>query len=117
MTKYKATGCGRFILVLIILAPLAYLGASYYLGQDGIGNIKNLLGIGTPTETMVDESTQPVSEDTKQLESENDALGDQIDEQAKEIKDLKEENTNLKERIQELEKELDELKSKEDVNQ
>jgi hypothetical protein len=45
-SKYKATGCARFFLVLIILAPLAYLGASYYNGQDGIENVKSLLGIG-----------------------------------------------------------------------
>lgn len=41
-TKYKTTGCAKFFLVLVILAPLAYLGASYFNGQDGIGNLKSV---------------------------------------------------------------------------
>ena len=41
-TKYKTTGCAKFFLVLVILAPLAYLGASYFNGQDGIGNLKGV---------------------------------------------------------------------------
>lgn len=43
-TKYKATGCAKFFFVLIILAPLAYLGASYFNGQDGIENVKGIFG-------------------------------------------------------------------------
>lgn len=41
-TKYKTTGCAKFFLVLIVLAPLAYLGASYYNGEDGVANIKSI---------------------------------------------------------------------------
>ena len=42
MKKYKATGCARFFVVMLILAPLAYVGASLYNGQDPIQNIKDL---------------------------------------------------------------------------
>lgn len=45
--KYKTTGCAKFFLVLIILAPLAYLGASYFNGQDGIENIKSIFSSET----------------------------------------------------------------------
>ena len=41
--KYKATGCAKFFLVLVILAPLAYIGASYYNGEDGLKNIKGIV--------------------------------------------------------------------------
>ena len=41
--KYKATGCAKFFLALVILAPLAYIGASYYNGEDGIKNIKEIV--------------------------------------------------------------------------
>ncbi|MCB0688272.1 MAG: hypothetical protein KDC53_17160 [Saprospiraceae bacterium] len=49
-TKYKTTGCAKFFLVLVILAPLAYLGASYYNGEDGLGNLKNIFRSGTTVE-------------------------------------------------------------------
>ena len=55
--SYKTTGCFRFVLFIVILAPLAYLGASYYNGQDGVQNIKNFfskakttIGLGTDIE-------------------------------------------------------------------
>jgi cell division protein FtsB len=48
-TKYKTTGCAKFFLILVILAPLAYIGASYYNGQDGIENIKGIFGSGKNT--------------------------------------------------------------------
>jgi hypothetical protein len=41
--KYQATGCAKFFLVLVILAPLAYIGASYYNGEDGLKNIKGIV--------------------------------------------------------------------------
>ncbi|NND05724.1 MAG: hypothetical protein HKN87_05035 [Saprospiraceae bacterium] len=47
--KYQMTGCAKFFVVILLLAPLAYIGASYYNGQDGIENLKSLLGIGTQT--------------------------------------------------------------------
>ena len=47
--KYQMTGCAKFFVVILLLAPLAYIGASYYNGQDGIENLKSLLGIGTKT--------------------------------------------------------------------
>ncbi len=43
--KYKMTGCARLIIFIIIFAPIAYLAASYYNGQDGIEQLKKLLGI------------------------------------------------------------------------
>lgn len=42
-SKYKATGFSKLLVFLILFTPIAYLGASYYNGEDGIGNIKKLL--------------------------------------------------------------------------
>ncbi|MBX2814355.1 MAG: hypothetical protein KTR24_00085 [Saprospiraceae bacterium] len=42
--KYKVTGCAKFFFVIIILAPLAYIGASYYNGQDPFDTISNIFG-------------------------------------------------------------------------
>ena len=40
--KYKITGFARLLIFMIFFAPLAYIGASYYNGEDGIGKIKSL---------------------------------------------------------------------------
>jgi peptidoglycan hydrolase CwlO-like protein len=98
--KYKMTGCARFFIVLIILAPLAYLGASYYNGEDGIENIKNLLGIGVANpdvdnDTYTGDLNQLINEikvKDKRIESlieETEELKKQVEDQNKEIKHLK----------------------------
>ena len=75
--KYKATGCAKFFFVLIILAPLAYMGASYYNGQDGWQNLKNLIGIGKASSAATDERTENLEEvadlrkEVRRLEAEN----------------------------------------------
>ena len=80
--KYKTTGCAKFFLVLIILMPLAYLGASYYNGQDGWANLKNLIGLGSgATENNA--------------EKEQDDLKGEIADLSKEIKRLEQENSQL----------------------
>ena len=43
--KLKLTAFSRFIFVLVLIVPLAYIGASYYNGEDGIQNIKELIGL------------------------------------------------------------------------
>jgi cell division protein FtsB len=40
--KYKITGFSRLLIFMIFFAPLAYIGASYYNGEDGIAKIKSL---------------------------------------------------------------------------
>ena len=133
MAKYKTTGCARFFIVMLILAPLAYLGASYYLGQDGIGNIKELIGIGDSGEgnsgtndanhsgNNSDTYTPPASENNEEAVPANAQMDDQAGEQAgdqadEQLKQLKSENDALKQRIDELEKQLEEAQSKGDVN-
>ena len=38
-TKYKATGCTKFLLVLLILLPLSYFGARIITGDDPLSSI------------------------------------------------------------------------------
>ncbi len=44
--RKKLTPFARLFIFLLFLAPIAYVGASYYKGEDGIQNIKNLVGLG-----------------------------------------------------------------------
>ncbi len=49
--KLRLTAFARFVIVMVFLAPLAYMGASYYNGEDGFQNLKDLLGIGQKEQT------------------------------------------------------------------
>lgn len=43
-TQHKPTGCARLLIVLLLVLPLTYMGASYYTGQDPFG-IWKILGV------------------------------------------------------------------------
>ncbi|MDH3244773.1 MAG: hypothetical protein OEM26_09170, partial [Saprospiraceae bacterium] len=78
----------KFFFVLIILAPLAYVGASYYNGQDGIQNIKNLLGMGSEqtrvpsgddTTTDLQQQIEKLQKDVKYFEGEAERLKEELE--------------------------------------
>jgi hypothetical protein len=50
--RLKTTGFTRFLLMLIIVLPLAYIGASYYNGEDPVANIKSLFNKEAPANTQ-----------------------------------------------------------------
>ncbi len=69
--KYKMTGCARLLLFLVVFAPLAYLGASYYNGEDGIQKIKMLLGIDGKAQKSDD---YDIKDELERLREENEML-------------------------------------------
>lgn len=84
-SRTQLTPFARFFLFLVIMLPLAYVGAAYYNGEDPLAKAKNIIS-GT---------NENVSKSTKKT----------YDPQA-EIKSLKKENKALKEKIEELEQSL-----------
>ena len=46
MPRTKLTAFSRLLIFLLIFLPLAYIGASYYNGEDPIGKIKGWFGGG-----------------------------------------------------------------------
>lgn len=102
--KYKTTGFARFFLFMLIAAPLAYIGASYYNGEDGIQNIKDLVGLSAndnQNTTSQDSGNQSYDmgkmiKQNEMLERQNKNLIEQNRELNNEIDDLKEELQNLK---------------------
>lgn len=42
--RVRTTGCARFFLVLIILIPLAFIGASLYQGKNPLHALSELFG-------------------------------------------------------------------------
>jgi hypothetical protein len=109
---YKTTGCFRFFLFLIILAPLAYIGASYYHGQDGIGNLVNLFKKGLAVFSSNDSKKSSETTTSLPVESPGATEGEKIKqsdlENSLEIKDrqiesLIKENLELKQKLKEYE--------------
>ena len=111
----KLTGFARFLIVMVFAAPLAYIGASYYNGEDGIENIKKLLGLDkkervevvnpapTGTENMPAASPAPADQQTPAA---SEPAGNLQEENFK----LREENIKLREQLQAKDKEILELK-------
>jgi hypothetical protein len=59
--KYKLTGCAKFFIFFIIAAPLAWIGASYYNGQNPIQEVKefvqSIIGNESPDQNDVADTT------------------------------------------------------------
>lgn len=97
------TGCARFIIVLAILAPLAFLGASYYNGSDGIQSIKDLF---SSTKDRVKGSSKSSNmDDVKDIQEELDYYKSRNDRLEKDIEQLEKELDAKDDEIKELKSE------------
>jgi len=108
----KATGFTRFFLMLIIVAPIAYIAASFYNGQDGIQNIKGFLGIVKKPEAV---DTSRAKEETNGQHATYEAksedirmLKETLDSKTRLIYQLMKENIELKRKLESLEKTVEE---------
>lgn len=102
--RLRLTGFARFMIVMIILAPIAYVGASYYNGEDGLENIKKLIGIESnevKKDSASDSNSATKSKEKRKSEKEV-SVG--------ELERLRNENSNLKKQIREQEQEIYKLK-------
>lgn len=100
--RLRLTGFARFLIVMLFLAPIAYVGASYYNGEDGIENIKKLVGI---------ESTQDTKSTAKNIEkTEKKTSNRSSSENVGDLEQLKRENAQLKRTVREQEQEIYKLK-------
>lgn len=108
----RVTGFTRFMLVMLLVAPLAYIAASYYNGEDGIQNMKNLLNLeskeATAESVAEDAETMPVNQSpsAKGTDTENKKLREELEFKTKRVDELYLENEALKRRVEQLEKEL-----------
>ena len=108
---YKTTGCFRFAIFLLIFAPLAYLGASYYNGEDGMGNLKKQLykivnvfsGVKSPSAAGSTETADKSAASQAATHSELLDLKSAVERKDKEINTLIQENLELKMKLKECE--------------
>jgi len=122
MAKAKMTGFTKFLLLMIIVGPLAFLGASYYRGEDGVAVIKSLFNKSTaePAEIKNEKVENPTSDnkDLILIESKNKRLEAELVQKNKMIDSLYLENKRIsddyKKKILELEQskiQLEKVKS------
>lgn len=114
--RLKLTGFARFFIVMLFLVPLAYLGAAYYNGQDGIQNIKNLLRIDSkkPATEQVEVNRNPKTVVTDDTATNNTSRGGSLDSRRLDqlelrMNQLERENARLKEQIRQQELKIKEL--------
>lgn len=107
MTKrFRLTGFARFLFVMVILVPAAYIGASYYNGEDGIQNIKNLLGIQSTNAETTHAQKRNSDKEESNLSVTKIALEQRISDLEAENRDLEAEIRDMKVQIRDLKLEL-----------
>lgn len=93
------TGFTKFLILMIIVGPLAFLGASYYRGEDGVAAIKSLFNKSgaEPTDVKKEKVENPTSDNTDilLLESKNKRLEAELVQKNKMIDSLYLENTRI----------------------
>ena len=122
--KFKLTGFARFFLIMIVLAPLAFIGASYYNGEDGIENLKNLFKgkFKFEKKEVIKEETKDNQEETSEalikpapskieINSQVAKLQDELDFKNQKVDSLYKENAALKAQIESKDKELKDVKN------
>lgn len=65
--RYKTTGCFKFFIALLIMAPLAFLGASYIQGEDPLASLRNMISTEDKSERVI-ESDSDLQQEVKRLE-------------------------------------------------
>jgi len=113
-TKYKLTGCAKFFFFFIIAAPLAYMGASYYNGQDPIQKAKDFFKIGTvdKQETVENSGTENSTTENVTGSGELQLKESEITYLQTKLENCKEESEKQEMLIETLNKEITRLKQK-----
>lgn len=94
--KLKSTPFARFLVAMLFIVPLAYIGAAYYNGEDPIQLIKEKLGMDKNTTTVEQMDTDRPDEEVYDLRAE-------VEQLKQRLKDLELENAELKEKVRQLE--------------
>lgn len=108
--KLQMTAFSRFFLFLIIFLPSLFFGVSYLKGEDGIQNLKDLVGIESSESSnneSVSSSTKPVPETF--VNGEVKRLEDELEEKERRLKDLYQENELLRKQADDAKAELKEV--------
>jgi len=107
--KARLTVFSRFIIMMLIVGPLAFLGASYYNGEDGVETIKNIFNqrkekvTETRTNRTEEKAVAKIDDNTTYKMKK---LQEELDYKQKRLEEMFQENEDLKQKIDQLEKQL-----------
>lgn len=107
--KARLTVFSRFLIMMLIVGPLAFFAASYYNGEDGLQTIKNLINnqkeqvSETRTNRNDDAST---NEDNKEAKYEIRKLKEELEYKQKRLDEMYKENEQLKQQVDKLESQI-----------
>jgi cell division protein FtsB len=88
MAKRKMTPFARLLIFLIIFLPLAYLAAAYINGEDGIANVKRMVGMENEPPRTETVTTAPADR-AAQLEQEIQRLEQELAARKAELETLR----------------------------
>jgi len=102
--KARLTVFSRFLIMMLIVGPLAFLGASYYNGEDGLQTVKDLFNqqkekVSETRTNRTDKADEAATYKIRKLEED-------LEYKDKRIEELRQENEELRQRIDKLEKEV-----------
>lgn len=109
--KARLTVFSRFLIMMLFVGPLAFFGASYYNGEDGVETIKNIFNLNKETTSQT--RTNRTEETAAARIDENATykmkkLQEELDYKQKRLEEIFKENEELKQKIDRLEKQLEE---------
>ena len=91
MPKRRMTPFARFFIVMLIVVPLAYFGASWYNGDDPLG-LRERVGLEKPSSTPTTVKADDESASVESLELRIDQLEEQLKQCRQELQELKTQN-------------------------
>lgn len=106
--KVRLTNFARFFIFLIIVVPLAYLGASYVNGEDPKENINKLLNkeiLSTDSKPTIEDNTSNTDDVSQSGTQSNELNQVKIEELQSEVNFYKSKVDELKDKVEKLEKE------------
>ena len=107
--KARLTVFSRFLIMMLVVGPLAFLGASYYNGENGVETVKDLFNQGgkdSVTETRTNRSEANDTEADDKATYKIQKLEEALEYKQKRLDEMHKENEDLKQKIDELERQV-----------
>jgi hypothetical protein len=106
--RVKATGCGKFFIILLIVVPIAFIGASLFNGKNPLDAFKELLGMEKVVEEKWEEQNENQTSESEEKDSKKSSseMKDEKGASIATINQLKEDNAAKDRKIERIEKQL-----------
>ena len=107
--KARLTVFSRFLIMMLVVGPLAFLGASYYNGENGVETVKDLFNQGgkeSVTETRTNRSEANDTEADDKATYKIQKLEEALEYKQERLDEMHKENEDLKQKIDELERQV-----------